>query len=154
MFQTPLFCWAFNHGSMVIERSAVTYFLHPRVNRWRVCITTGCNLMSGIKTQIPQSIGWKGSLALLCTVLVTLSVWTLKRELGSGQGLILWKWCWSPSGCCWGGWNDPAAPFCLPVQSNRMCTEEANCWEKLLLVCMTDQERSKFISDSLRQIFL
>lgn len=35
-----------------------------------------------------------------------------------------------------------------------MCTGEANCWEKLLLVCMTDQERSKFISDSLRQIFL
>jgi len=71
-----------------------------------------------------------------------------------GLDLILCKWSWSPSDYCYEGSNYPTPLFCLPVQSNRMCTGEANCWEKLLLVCMTDQERSKFISDSLRQIFL
>lgn len=71
-----------------------------------------------------------------------------------GLDLILCKWSWSPSDYCYEGSNYPTPLFCLPVQSNRMCTGEANCWEKLLLVCMTDQERSKFISDSLRQTFL
>lgn len=93
--------------------------------------------------------------AFYCTS--NIDVFSLKpwmQKVGLVLDLILCKWSWSPDDYCYEGSNYPTTLFCLPVQSNRMCTGEANCWEKLLLVCMTDQERSKFISDSLRQIFL
>lgn len=94
-------------------------------------------------------------MAFYCTS--NIDVFSLKpwmQKVGLVLDLILCKWSWSPDDYCYEGSNYPTTLFCLPVQSNRMCTGEANCWEKLLLVCMTDQERSKFISDSLRQIFL
>lgn len=123
-----------------------------------VSIATGYNLMSGITWSGQDTEHWvkiKSYVAFYCTSIgdaFGLKPWI--QKVGLVLGLILCKWSWSPSDYCCEGLNYPATLFCLPVQSNRMCTEEANCWEKLLLVCMTDQERSKFISDSLRQIFL